>query len=79
MFEAAVSAQDPFARSACCVVVPAVGARPDPDELIDWCSQTAGKVPKAIGLLDERLAPVSARSKVRSYGRADDLTRKELS
>ena len=84
VFEAAVvGAQDPIRDEVpVAFVVPAVGARPDPDELIDWCSQhlAKAKVPKAIGLLDE--LPRTSVGKIRKFvlaAGADDLTRKELS
>jgi crotonobetaine/carnitine-CoA ligase len=84
VFEAAVvGAQDPIRDEVpVAFVVPATGARPDPDELIDWCSQhlAKAKVPKAIGLLDE--LPRTSVGKIRKFvlaAGADDLTRKELS
>ena len=84
VFEAAVvGAQDPIRDEVpVAFVVPATGARPDPDELIDWCSQhlAKAKVPKAIGLLDE--LPRTSVGKIRKFvlaACADDLTRKELS
>ena len=62
-------------------VVPAAGARPDPDALIEWCSQhlAKAKVPTAIGLLDE--LPRTSVGKIRKFvlaAGADDLTRKDL-
>ena len=83
VFEAAVvGAPDPIRDEVpVAFVVPAAGARPDPDALIEWCSQhlAKAKVPTAIGLLDE--LPRTSVGKIRKFvlaAGADDLTRKDL-